>query len=147
MSKNTLDLSFNLSYNNNGGQNANYITTNKFIVILTTRFHELIQLSTDTISIRTMLHHLTFGRNIGTQGYVTDLDWELYCQEVLDANFDGYTVQDAMGSWKSMPEDSKVVIINTNDTDLVKDCAQLYKEMYQQEAVGLFTTATPMEFI
>jgi len=33
------------------------------------------------------------------------------------------------------------------DTDLVKDCAQLYKEMYQQEAVGLFTTATPMEFI
>ena len=66
---------------------------------------------------------------------------------LLDANFDGYTVQDAMGSWKSMPEDSKVVIINTNNTDLVKDCAQLYKEMYQQEAVGLFTTATPMEFI
>ena len=63
-----------------------------------------------------MLHHLTFGRNIGTQCYVTDLDWELYCQEVLDANFDGYTVQDAMGSWKSMPEDSKVVIIDTNDT-------------------------------
>ena len=94
-----------------------------------------------------MLHTLTFGRNIGTQGYVTDLDWELYCQEVLDANFNGYTVQDAMGSWKSMPEDSKVVIINTHNTDLVKDCAQLYKEMYQQEAVGLFTTATPMEFI
>ena len=43
-----------------------------------------------------MLHHLTFGRNIGTQGYVTDLDWELYCQEVLDSNFDGYTVQDAI---------------------------------------------------
>ena len=34
-----------------------------------------------------------------------------------------------------------------DDTQLVKDCAQLYKEMYQQEAVGLFTTATPMEFI
>ena len=63
-----------------------------------------------------MLHHLTFGRNIGTQGYVTDLDWELYCQEVLDSNFDGYTIQDAMGSWKSVPEDSKVVIINTDDT-------------------------------
>ena len=147
MSKNTLDLSFNLSYNIIGGQNVNYITTYKFIVILTTRFHELIQLSTNTISNRTMLHTLTFGRNIGTQGYVTDLDWELYCQEVLDSNFDGYTVQDAMGSWKSMPEDSKVVIINTDNTDLVKDCAQLYKEMYQQEAVGLFTTATPMEFI
>ena len=94
-----------------------------------------------------MLHTLTYGRNIGTQGYVTDLDWELYCQEVLDANFDGYTIQDAMGSWKSVPEDSKVVIINTDNTQLVTDCAQLYKEMYQQEAVGLFTTATPMEFI
>ena len=94
-----------------------------------------------------MLHTLTFGRNIGTQGYVTALDWELYCQEVLDSNFDGYTIQDAMGSWKSVPEDSKVVIINTDDTQLVKDCAQLYKEMYQQEAVCLFTTATPMEFI
>ena len=34
-----------------------------------------------------MLHTLTYGRNIGTQGYVTDVDWELYCQEVLDANF------------------------------------------------------------
>ena len=32
-----------------------------------------------------MLHTLTYGRNIGTQGYVTDLDWELYCQELLDA--------------------------------------------------------------
>ena len=93
-----------------------------------------------------MLHHLTLGRNIGEDGYVSDLDWELYCQEVLDANFDGYTVQDAMGSWKSMPEDSKVVIIDTNNTELVKDCAQLYKEMYQQEAVGLNITS-PMEFI
>ena len=88
-----------------------------------------------------MLHHLTLGRNIGDTGYVSDLDWELYCQEVLDANFDGYTVQDAMGSWKSMPEDSKVVIIDTADTQLVHDVAQLYKEMYQQEAVGLYTTS------
>jgi len=93
-----------------------------------------------------MLHHLTLGRNIGDSGYVSDLDWELYCQEVLDANFDGYTVQDAMGSWKSMPEDSKVVIIDTADTQLVHDVAQLYKEMYQQEAVGLYTTSN-MEFI
>ena len=117
-----------------------------FTTLYTTRVSKLIQLSNTIITGRNMLHHLTLGRNTPT-GYVSDLDWELYCQEVLDANFDGYTVQDAMGSWKSMPEDSKVVIINTNDTDLVKDCAQLYKEMYQQEAVGLFTTSTPMEFI
>ena len=145
MSKNTHDLFFNFCYNNNGGQNANYITTTQFTTLYTTRVLKLIQLS--TITGRSMLHTLTYGRNIGTQGYVTDLDWELYCQEVLDSTFAGYTVQDAMGSWKSMPEDSKVVIINTDNTELVKDCAQLYKEMYQQEAVGLFTTSTPMEFI
>ena len=95
-----------------------------------------------------MLHHLTLGRTIGdNQDYVTDLDWEMYCQEVLDSNFDGYTVYDAMGSWKSQPEEAKVVHIETPTTQLVRDCAQMYKDMFQQEAVGLFTTATPMEFI
>ena len=93
-----------------------------------------------------MLHHLTLGRNKPTGGYVTDLDWQMYCQEVLDANFDGYTITDAVGTWKSMPEDSKVVIIDTADTQLVHDVAELYKEMYQQEAVGLYTTSN-MEFI
>ena len=94
-----------------------------------------------------MLHHLTLGRTIGdNQDYVTDLDWEMYCQEVLDANFDGYTVYDAMGSWKSQPEEAKVVQIETPDTQLVRDCAQMYKEMFQQEAVGLITSS-PMEFI
>ena len=41
-----------------------------------------------------MLHHLTFGRNIkdGTD-YVSDLDWEMYCTEVLDSHFDGYMAQ------------------------------------------------------
>tara|TARA_B100000424_G_scaffold202116_1_gene159225 strand:+ start:490 stop:774 length:285 start_codon:yes stop_codon:yes gene_type:complete len=94
-----------------------------------------------------MLHHLTLGRTIGdNQDYVTDLDWEMYCQEVLDANFDGYTVYDAMGSWKSEPEETKVVVIDTPHTLLVRQVAQIYKEMYQQDAVGLYTTSD-MEFI
>ena len=93
-----------------------------------------------------MLHTLTYGRNIGTQGYVTDLDWELYCQEVLDANFDGYTVQDAMGTWKSQPEDTKVVLIDTDNAQAVNDVATLYKDMFNQDAVGHFTTPS-MEFI
>ena len=94
-----------------------------------------------------MLHHLTLGRNIGdNQDYVTDLDWEMYCQEVLDANFDGYTVYDAMGTWKSQPEQAKVVQIESPDTQLVRDCAQMYKEMFQQDAVGLYITPS-MEFI
>ena len=93
-----------------------------------------------------MLHTLTYGRNIGTQGYVTDLDWEMYCQEVLDANFDGYTVQDAMGSWKSMPEDTKIVIINTDNTRQGQGLCTTIQRNVQQEAVGHYTTS-PMEFI
>ena len=92
-----------------------------------------------------MLHHLTLGRNT-PDGYVSDLDWEMYCTEVLDSHFDSYTVLDAMGSWKSMPEESKVVIIDTYDRAGIEAVADLYKDMFNQEAVGLYITS-PMEFI
>ena len=97
-----------------------------------------------------MLHHLTFGRNWSNDrdahDYVTDLDWELYCSEVLDSHFDGYTVYDAMGTWKSQPEDTKVVLIDTDNTKAINDVATLYKDMFNQDAVGHFTTPS-MEFI
>ena len=93
-----------------------------------------------------MLHHLTLGRNKPDGGYVSDLDWELYCQEVLDSHFDAYTVLDAMGSWKSRPEDSKVVIIDTYDRAGIEAVADQYKDMFDQEAVGLYITS-PMEFL
>ena len=51
-----------------------------------------------------------------------------------------------MGSWKSEPEETKVVVIDTPHTLLVRQVAQIYKEMYQQAAVGLYTTSD-MEFI
>ena len=92
-----------------------------------------------------MLHHLTYGRNT-PDGYVNDLDWEMYCQEVLDSHFDGYTVYDAMGTWKSQPEDTKVVLIDTDNAQAINDVATLYKDMYQQDAVGHFITPS-MEFI
>jgi len=97
-----------------------------------------------------MLHHLTFGRNWSndrdSQDYVNDLDWEMYCQEVLDSHFDGYTVYDAMGTWKSQPEDTKVVLIDTDNAKAINDVATLYKDMFNQDAVGHFTTPS-MEFI
>ena len=97
-----------------------------------------------------MLHHLTFGRNWSndrdSHDYVNDLDWEMYCQEVLDSPFDGYTVYDAMGTWKSEPEDTKVVLIDTDNAKAINDVATLYKDMFNQDAVGHFTTPS-MEFI
>ena len=92
-----------------------------------------------------MLYHLTLGRNTPT-GRVSDLDWQMYCQEVLDANFDGYTIQDATGTWKSDLEDTKIVSIDTGNRDKIEGVAQLYKEMFDQDAVGLFCTPS-MEFI
>ena len=93
-----------------------------------------------------MLHHLTLGRNKPTGGYVTDLDWQMYCQEVLDANFDGYMVTDANGCWKSVHELTKQVSIETDDRQAIDDVVQQYKEMFNQDAVGLYITPS-MEFI
>ena len=71
-----------------------------------------------------MLHHLTFGRNIQRKGgndYVTDLDWQMYCEEVLDSYFDGYTITDADGCWKSVHEKTKQVSIETEDRQAIND--------------------------
>ena len=94
-----------------------------------------------------MLHHLTFGRNIkdGTD-YVSDLDWEMYCTEVLDSHFDGYMVTDANGCWKSEHELTKTVSIDTESRPDINDVVQEYKEMFDQDAVGLYITPS-MEFI
>ena len=93
-----------------------------------------------------MLHHLTFGRNIKDTDYVSDVDWQMYCDEVLDSHFDGYMVTDANGCWKSAHELTKQVSIETDDRQAVEDVIQLYKEMFNQDAVGLYITPS-MEFI
>ena len=96
-----------------------------------------------------MLHHLTFGRNISRKGgndFVTDLDWQMFCEEVLDSYFDGYMVTDANGCWKSEHELTKTVSIDTESRPDINDVVQEYKEMFDQDAVGLYITPS-MEFI
>ena len=99
-----------------------------------------------------MLHHLTFGRNIplgkrnGEDDYVTDVDWQMYCYEVLDSHFDGYMITDADGCWKSEHEKTKQVSVETNNEQAIQDVVQLYKEMCNQDAVGHYITPS-MEFI
>ena len=97
-----------------------------------------------------MLHHLTFGRNWSNDrdqdDYVTDLDWQMFCEEVLDSHFDGYTITDADGCWKSVHEKTKQVSIETEDRAAINDVIQEYKEMFNQDAVGLYITPS-MEFI
>ena len=95
------------------------------------------------------LYHLTFGRNISRKGgndFVTDLDWQMFCEEVLDSYFDGYMVTDANGCWKSEHELTKTVSIDTESRPDINDVVQEYKEMFDQDAVGLYITPS-MEFI
>jgi hypothetical protein len=95
------------------------------------------------------LYHLTFGRNIPRKGgndFVTDLDWQMFCEEVLDSYFDGYTITDADGCWKSVHEKTKTVSIDTEIRADINDVVQEYKEMFDQDAVGLYITPS-MEFI
>ena len=95
------------------------------------------------------LYHLTFGRNIprkGSNAFVTDLDWQMFCEEVLDSYFDGYMVTDANGCWKSEHELTKTVSIDTESRPDINDVVQEYKEMFDQDAVGLYITPS-MEFI
>ena len=97
-----------------------------------------------------MLHHLTFGRNWSNDrdphDYVTDLDWQMFCNEVLDSHFDGYMITDADGCWKSEHEKTKRVSVETNNEQSIQDVVQLYKEMFNQDAVGHYITPS-MEFI
>ena len=97
-----------------------------------------------------MLHHLTFGRNWSNDrdahDIVTDLDWQMFCEEVLDSHFDGYMVTDANGCWKYEHEKTKQVSIETDDRQAIEDVIQEYKEMFNQDAVGLYITPS-MEFI
>ena len=77
---------------------------------------------------------------------MTDVDWDMYCEEVLDSHFDGYMVTDANGCWKSEHELTKTVSIDTESRLAINDVVQEYKEMFDQDAVGLYITPS-MEFI
>jgi hypothetical protein len=55
-------------------------------------------------------------------------------------------VTDADGCWKSEHEKTKQVSIETEDRAAINDVIQEYKEMFNQDAVGLYITPS-MEFI
>ena len=55
-------------------------------------------------------------------------------------------VTDANGCWKSEHELTKTVSIDTDSRPAINDVVQEYKEMFDQDAVGLYITPS-MEFI
>ena len=70
---------------------------------------------------------------------ITTEQFNAYTQEVLDALFEGYTISDAVGSWKNQREQTKIVSICTEYKYLVTKAANLYKEFFEQDAVAIST--------
>ncbi|AGF91125.1 hypothetical protein S-CBP2_0004 [Synechococcus phage S-CBP2] len=83
----------------------------------------------------TRTYQLFLGRNIPTGGVVTDDQFDTFLQHVP---FDGFTITDAVGYWKGEPEATKVLTVCTDVDDArVMQTAELYKGMFQQEAVAI----------
>lgn len=82
---------------------------------------------------------LFFGRNIGSTDYVSSIQWETFSHSI-DKAFEGYTVQDALGSWKGNKEKTKVVSIlckSKEDEEKVKTLCSLYCKTFNQDAVAV----------
>lgn len=84
---------------------------------------------------------LYFGRTIGTNGYVSDEQWDNFIKHVSTLYFpDGLTVLDAVGQWKMadgtiIKEHTKIVIVlheNNTNTDTIRN---IYKNTFNQESV------------
>ena len=90
---------------------------------------------------------LYFGRNIGDQPGVSEVDWRAFLDEEVTPRFpDGLTVTDAAGQWRSQSgvigrEASKVLLIvlpgEPDDRAQLDAVREAYKRRFQQEAVML----------
>ena len=96
---------------------------------------------------------LLFGRAIGTQGMVSDAEWEDFIARTVTPAFpDGLTVFDAKGQWRDtatgavVSEPSKIVLILVADTAAamprVEAIADAYKRRFNQQAVGILSQPT-----
>ena len=89
---------------------------------------------------------MIMGRDIPSGGYVTDQDWNNFCQTCIDTRFTGYTIQDVQGRWKGKNEDTKCVTISTEYRELIDQVATLFRDTFKQDSVAI-QTLPPMEFI
>jgi hypothetical protein len=103
------------------------------------------------------LVQLLFGRAIGTQGEVTDAEWQDFLSTVVTPAFpDGLTIADTRGQWKDaatgapVRERSNVVTILVDDPAAARprldSIAESYKARFRQDAVGIVTMPACVAF-
>ena len=90
-------------------------------------------------------YQLFMGRNIPNGDVVTNRDWEQFIN-VLDTVFDGYTISNVDGVWKSEHEDTKCVSVCTEFFEDVMYVARKYKDAFMQDSVAI-QTLPAMEFV
>jgi hypothetical protein len=90
-----------------------------------------------------------FGRNITYRGKnqeaiddeVTYANWIGFLEQVVDKHFSGYTWIDANGVWMGEKEETFILeIIHEKAAEhatAIADIVKEYKELYNQEAVGV----------
>ena len=82
----------------------------------------------------TRTYQLFCGRNIPTGGTVTDKEVATF---LAREPFDGFTVQECVGYWKGEMEETLLLTVCTDEYKLVQETAELYKNMFRQEAVAI----------
>ena len=88
-------------------------------------------------------------------GEVTEVDWRRFCDEHVTTAFpDGYTSMEAIGYWKGIAttterENSRVLLIIApgDAKDKVLSIAKKYRELFNQEAVLVVTSAGEAIFV
>ena len=88
-------------------------------------------------------------------GEVTEEEWLRFCDEHVTVAFpDGYTTFEATGNWKgdadeTTRENTRVLLIVAppDAKDKVLSLAQKYRELFNQEAVLVVTTAGEATFV
>lgn len=66
---------------------------------------------------------------------------------ILNQYFPGYTILEALGMWKGVSEASMVIIIVTEEPQLVQAAAEDIKRMNEQESVLIVSTPATVTFI
>ncbi|HEX2117428.1 MAG TPA: DUF3574 domain-containing protein [Alphaproteobacteria bacterium] len=100
---------------------------------------------------------LLFGRTIGTQGEVSEQEWQDFLAATVTPAFsDGLTVTDTQGQWRDaatgtlVRERSKVVTILIDDLAAARPrldaIADAYKRRFKQDAVGIVISPACVAF-
>ena len=90
-------------------------------------------------------YQMYMGRNKPNGDIVTNAQWNAFIN-VLDTVFDGYSITNVDGVWKSEHEDTKCITVCTKYFDDVLYVARKYKDVFMQDSVAI-QTLPAMEFV